>query len=283
MVSSLSVKSEIMRLLENEHLRMTPSDLERELFQRIPNITRATIRSKVRELVSLGQLTYTQHFSTTHLEINYHRKVQVSERIVLSPYEQACIDPGRHLTIHLRSGLAFGAGDHPTTRLVLKSMDEIVATKQRESPFPIKQALDVGTGSGILAIAAAGLGAENVVGVDIDPVACHEASGNVRLNHLDHRVRITPAPLEALFDHQFDLVTMNLRPPTILELCPNLMALSSPAAVWILSGFRKEEQNHLRRQLPKEMSTLLLQKEQNGWAAFAVERCMDGKLCPMRC
>lgn len=282
MVRRLSIKSEIMRLLENERLRITPSDLERELFRRIPNVTRAIIRSKVRELVSLGQLTYTQHFSTTHLEINYHRKVQVSDRIVLSLYEQACIDQSRHLTIHLRSGLAFGAGDHPTTRLVLKSMDEILAMKQRQMAFPIKQALDVGTGTGILAIAAAGLGVEKVVGVDIDPVACHEASRNVRLNKLGHRVRITSAPLEKLFDHQFDLVTMNLRPPTILKLCTNLMALSSPAAVWILSGFRKQEQNRVRRQLPKEMSKLLWQKDQNGWAAFAVERCMGGKFCPMR-
>lgn len=270
-----------MQLLENERLRITPSDLDRELFRRIPNVTRAIIRSNVRELVALGQLTYTQHFSTTHLEINYHRKFQVSDRIVLSLSEQASFDQSRHLTIHLRSGLAFGAGDHPTTRLVLKSLDEILAARTTERTFPIKQALDVGTGTGILAIAAAGLGVETVVGLDVDPVACHEARRNVRLNNLDHRVRITAAPLEALSDHQFDLITMNLRPPTILELCTTLIALSSPAAIWILSGFRKEEQSRVRRQLPGEMSTLLWQKDQNGWAAFAVERRMDGKLSPM--
>lgn len=277
MVRGLSIKSEIIRLLESERLRITPSDLARELCRRIPNVTRAVIRSKVRELVSLGQLTYTQHFSTTHIEINYHRKVQVSDRIVLSLSKQSGIDQSCLLTIQLRSGIAFGAGDHPTTRLVLKSMDDILAAKKRERTFPIKRALDVGTGTGILAIAAAGLGVENVVGVDVDPVACHEASKNVRLNNLDHRVRITSAPLEELFDHRFNLITMNLRPPTIGELCSSILALSSPAAVWILSGFRKEEQNRVCKRLPKEMSTPFWQKDQNGWAAFAVERCMGCK------
>lgn len=277
MVRSQSIESEIIRLLEKERLRITPSDLQRELCQRIPNVTRAIIRATVRELVCLGQLTYTQHFSTTHIEINYHRKVQVSDRIVLSLSEKSGVDQGRHLTIRLRSGIAFGAGDHPTTRLVLKSMDHILDTKSRDRVFPIKRALDVGTGTGILAIAAAGLGVENVVGVDVDPVACHEASRNVGLNNMDHRVRITSAPLEELFDHQFDLITMNLRPPTIGHLCPSLMALSSPAAVWILSGFREEEQRRLYKRLPKEMSKPFWQENQNGWAAFAVRRRMGCK------
>jgi ribosomal protein L11 methyltransferase len=270
----MSIKSEIIRLLKKDRLRITPSDLERELCQRIPDITRAVIRSKVRELVSLGQLTYTQHFSTTHIEINYHRKVQVSNRIVLSLSEKSSIDQSRHLTIQLRSGIAFGTGDHPTTRLVLKGLDHILAEKKRERTLPIRQALDVGTGTGILAIAAAGLGIENVVGIDVDPVACHEATSNVRLNNLDHRVRIISAPLEELHNHQFELITMNLRPPTIRELCSNLMELSSPAAVWILSGFRKEEQARVCKRLPQEMTTPFWQSDQQGWAAFAVKRCM---------
>jgi ribosomal protein L11 methyltransferase len=274
LIQGLSIKSEIIRLLENERLRITPLDLERELCRRIPDVTRAAIRSKVRELVSFGQLTYTQHFSTTHIEINYHRKVQVSPRILLSRSEQSPTYQSRHLTIQLCSGIAFGAGDHPTTRLVLKILDHILAAKKRERTFPIKQALDVGTGTGILAIAAAGLGVEKVVGVDVDPVACHEATRNVLLNNLDHRVRITSAPLEELHDNQFDLITMNLRPPTIRELCSNLMALSSPGAVWILSGFRDEEQSLVCKRLPQEMTTPFCQKVQNGWAAFAVKRRM---------
>lgn len=277
MVRSLTIKSEIIRLLEKERLRITPSDLQRELCRRIPNVTRAIIRAAVRELVSLGQLTYTQHFSTTHFEINYHRNVQVSDRIVLSLSEKLTVDQSRHLTIRLSSGIAFGAGDHPTTRLVLKGMDRILDSMSRERDFPIKRALDVGTGTGILAIAAAGLGVENVVGMDIDPVACHEAGRNVGLNNMEHRVRITSAPLEELFDHPFDLITMNLRPPTIRHLYSRLMALSLPAAVWILSGFRKEEQRRLCKRLPEEMSKPFWQEDQNGWAAFAVKRRMGCK------
>jgi ribosomal protein L11 methyltransferase len=273
----LSIKSEILRLLENERLRMTPSDLQRELCRRIPHATRAMIRSKVRELVSAGRLTFTQHFSTTHIEINFHRKVQVSNRIVLSPSEPSGMHGSDLLAIHLHAGIAFGAGDHPTTRLALESMDDILTPKKRDRTWPVRRALDVGTGTGILAIAAARLGVERVLGVDVDPLACHEAVSNVHLNNLAHRVRITSAALEDLSNQQFDLITMNLRPPTIRELSPHVMALSSPAAVWILSGFREEERDRVYQQLPKEMSLLLWQKVQNGWGAFAVKRVVDGK------
>lgn len=271
------LKSEILHLLENERLRITPSDLGRLLRKRFPETSRAFIKGTVRTMVSDGQLVYTHHFSTTHIEINYHQGVKISDGISLAPPNQKRRDTPGHLTIQLHSGTAFGFGDHPTTRLMLRCMDHLYGSENRSSTDKLQQALDVGTGTGVLAIAAAALGRGRAVGIDIDPIACHEANRNVRLNNLKDRVRIISLPLEDLDGMIFDLVTVNLRPPTIRQLIPKLLKLSSSQAVWILSGFRENEQKPLMENLPLEIFNRIWQKREVGWAAIALKRILSRK------
>lgn len=261
----------------NEHLRLTPISLERAITQKIPKTTKRVFRGALKDLLSDGQLIYTQHFSTTHLEINYNRPFKVSDRIVLSPKEFSWRSDEKEIVIWLNDGTAFGAGDHPTTRMVLRGMDNILRPSSAECDMGIQHALDIGTGSGVLAIAAAVMGVQCVEGIDIDVLACHEAMKNVQLNRCDDSVNISQASLEDFHDRKFDLLVANLRPPTIRELIPAMINISSPETVWIISGCRENEKKRILNHLLPDLSNIIWEENQNNWSAFAVKRSLGLK------
>jgi ribosomal protein L11 methyltransferase len=262
-----AIRKAILALLSEEYLRLTPSDLVRAVHRKISTARRREIRQALRALVTLGSIVYSQHNSTTHLEINYQRPVQISDHIVLTP-------PGRRLPekqdcvfIKLLGGTAFGGGEHPTTRMMLQGLDVLL---KKADLVAFDRALDIGTGTGVLAIAAAALGFGWVDAVDIDPAACYEARQNVFLNGVDHGVHISQDSLDPFLNQQYDLILANLRPPTITELIPRLMALSSSRCLWIISGCRLKESERLKQNLPTRYSNVIWQQESTGWAAFAV-------------
>lgn len=272
MVDKAAIKKTVLALLSEEFLRQTPSDLERGVLGRMPLATRRDIRQALRELVSLGSIVYTLHHSTTHLEINYHRPIEISDRIILSPPNHRPRARHDQVVIKLNDGAAFGGGDHPTTRMMLRGLDDLL---QSEGGVPLDRALDIGTGTGVLAIAAAALGFVHVDAVDIDPAACYEAEQNAVLNDVDHGVHISRNSLDPSSKGEYNLILANLRPPTIVALLPIMVALSSSRSFWIISGCRKKEVEHLKERLPRMYSNVVWQAASFNWAAFAVygQRC----------
>ena len=133
-------------------------------------------------------------------------------------------------------GTAFGNGAHPTTCLVLRALDHFFSnTRYLECHGPLR-GLDVGTGTGILAIALAKLGIQEVVGIDTDPCAVSEATYNVLINGLAEQVSISNTALEELVSH-FSLIVANLAYPTLKRIAPSLSAGTEENGFLILSGF----------------------------------------------
>jgi ribosomal protein L11 methyltransferase len=267
LVDEATIKETVAALLSEECSRMTPSDLERAVRRRVPSARRSDIRQALRELVSLGRIVYTQHHSTTHLENNYHRPVRISDRIILTPLDRGLPKMQDCVVIQLMDGVAFGAGDHPTTRMLLRGLDVLL---KKAAGVPLECALDIGTGTGVLAIAAAALGFARVDAVDIDPVACFEANQNALLNGVDHRVHVSQIPIDSHSKRKYNLILANLRPPTIVELLPMMLAVSASRSIWMISGCRKEEGNHLKEKLQTRHSSIIWQAATLGWSAFAV-------------
>ena len=129
--------------------------------------------------------------------------------------------------VEIDPGNAFGAGSHPTTRLLLAWLTEQVE--------PGHRVLDVGCGSGVLAVAAAHLGAGTVVGVDIDPVAVATTSANARRNRVDDVVEATVASLDAIAG-TFDMVVANISAAVLRELAPLVAERVAPGGRVGLSG-----------------------------------------------
>ncbi|UCC51357.1 MAG: 50S ribosomal protein L11 methyltransferase [Anaerolineaceae bacterium] len=130
----------------------------------------------------------------------------------------------------LDPGMAFGTGLHPTTQKCLRALEQIVQ--------PGQQVLDVGTGSGILAIAAVKLGAANVLGVDIDELAVKTAVANAEQNQVSDQVVIWQGDLSSVPARQWDVVLVNILAPVIIGLLDNggLMNYVAESGWLVLSG-----------------------------------------------
>ena len=163
----------------------------------------------------------------------YYRPLPVSERLTVLPAWESVSDTREGLFIRIDPGPAFGTGEHPTTRMCLKAIEEC-------SPPGVWSMLDVGTGSGILAMYGALLGAATVVALDNDPEALRWAGKNIELNRLSNAVRLSPVSIQDIHE-RFTLVAANLILGTILDMMPHFSRVAAPGGRLILSGLLEEQ------------------------------------------
>ena len=157
----------------------------------------------------------------------YYKPTKVGERIVVKPIWEEYEAKENELVLELDPGLAFGTGTHETTRMCIQSLDKYV--KKDSTVF------DVGCGSGILAIAAAKLGAKMAVGVDLDPVAVESAKENVGFNNLDN-IQILYGNLVEVIDGKADIVVANIIAEVICILTEDVKRVLKEDGYFITSG-----------------------------------------------
>lgn len=160
---------------------------------------------------------------------SHYSTFRVGKRIVIRPsWQEYSAAPG-DVVVSLDPGAAFGTGLHPTTRRCLELLDGAVSRGDR--------VLDVGTGSGILAIAALGLGADGAVAVDVDPLAVRVAAANAAVNGARERIALAAGTLDAMEPTAtFDLVVANIIARVIVEIAPRLAGHLAPKGTLIASG-----------------------------------------------
>ncbi len=158
-------------------------------------------------------------------------------RLIIQPSWEEAPRQKEDAVLRIDPGMAFGTGTHATTRLCL---EEIVSLF--DSPDPPRKVLDVGTGSGILALAAAVLGAPRVLGTDIDEEACRAAQENARRNGMEERVEIRVSPLEEL-ERDYDLVLANILAEELARISRDLAERLGPGGILVLSGVLKEKES----------------------------------------
>ena len=269
------VKQHIRQLLCETHLRMTPTDLVTALSVHFPEMDRKRFRTTIRTMVSQGILAYTHHFSSTHIEMASGGAMAVSERLSLNAPITKTDNPSKCLNLMIQSGSAFGRGDHPTTLLSLKAIAWIAKQWENSSGTRGTRTLDIGTGTGVLAMAAVLLGSGKSVGLDIDRLACREAMHNIRVNGLQGKVHIVAGGLDALGPVSFDMIMANLRPPTLVGLMAVMARKTVQNGYWVLSGFRPEEQGDVLAQLPSCFHPVWTRNNRN-WSAIAVRHVKGG-------
>jgi ribosomal protein L11 methyltransferase len=184
-------------------------------------------------------------------------------RTFVRPSWIAAAPPPGAVEVVLDPGMAFGTGTHPTTALCLGALGEIAAAR------PGLSVLDVGTGSGLLAIAARKLGAGRVVGSDDDPEALRVARENAERNGVvleltSADVREIPGP--------FDLVMANILANTLVELAPALSAQVARAGVLLLSGILEGQEEDVRRPFLGAGLGAGEVRRQAGWSLLAFRR-----------
>lgn len=170
--------------------------------------------------------------------------VRIGRLIVHSSWVRVPERPGR-VAITIDPGMAFGTGLHPSTRLCLRALQLTLPHTPRSSVPP--SVFDVGTGSGILAIAAARLGAAHVWAADNDPVAVAAARENARLNGVGRLLRVVRGTGLDKAEGRADLILANLIAEAIVPLLPEVRRRLLPRGVFVGSGIIADRLNAVLR------------------------------------
>ena len=165
----------------------------------------------------------------------HFKPTKVGERIVVKPGWEDYEAADGELVIEMDPGMAFGSGLHETTSMCIKALEKDLGGSYDPSRYPIK-VLDVGTGTGILAMAAVLLGADEALGIDIDDEAVRVANENIVKNGLEGRINIAHGNLMEGIDYAPDIIVANLMADLVIMLSPAAAAQISPGGVYITSG-----------------------------------------------
>jgi len=171
----------------------------------------------------------------------YFKPLRVTKNIIIKPTWERYSPGGHDILIEIDPGMAFGTGQHPSTRMCLQAMEDLIL-QDREARN--RRVLDVGTGTGILGIAAAKLGAGKVVCVDIDKQAVAIAAENARMNGVEDRVDVLYQDAATLAE-TFDLIAANLTARMHIKLRPRLIDLLSRGGFLILSGIIEQNREDI--------------------------------------
>ncbi|HLC21789.1 MAG TPA: 50S ribosomal protein L11 methyltransferase, partial [Candidatus Methylomirabilis sp.] len=172
------------------------------------------------------------------------------------------------LVLCIEPAMAFGTGHHATTRMCLEMLEEVLAHWSGEDGPSV---LDVGAGTGILAIAAAALGARRVVALDTDPEACEAARQNFVLNRVGDRVQVRQGGLETLESgRRFDLILANLDTKTLCPLFGALPERLAPEGRVIISGVPVEEEEKVRTAAHAAGLRLAAHQAEDGWLCLTL-------------
>ena len=192
--------------------------------------------------------------------MQFFKPTQVSPRVMIHPPWD---HPENEIPIHIEidPGMAFGTGTHETTQLCIRLLDELGVPAGAT-------VLDVGTGSGILAMAAVRLGASRAFGVDFDPDAIREAARNAETNGLAASCAWRVGELEAS-DPSGEVVIANILPHVLIAISDGLIAHTLPGGLLILSGILLVEEDRVREHFEAEGMKQVERVEKGDWCALA--------------
>ena len=194
----------------------------------------------------------------------YYKPIKIGERMVIVPAWEKYEPKEGELIVRMDPGMAFGTGTHETTRLVIRLLERYVSEGTR--------VLDVGCGSGILAICASKLGAGECKAYDIDPVAVKVARENIKDSGLTN-VTCDQSDLLRQVDKSggaYDIICANIVADIIIRMTPDVGQYMHRASVILASGIITERADDVIRCFEEHGFCVLEREEENGWCALAV-------------
>ena len=194
------------------------------------------------------ELVEAHHFTYDQWQGGGLETIKVDKFVVVPPWKQADADEGSILIV-LDPGVVFGNGLHPTTRDCLKALSYAYGQQ------PFQRVLDLGTGTGVLALAAAFLGAEGVLAVDINPLCVKTAMRNIGLNRLHDIIRTVEGPAEHFVDEPSDLVVANIHHEVIERLLDRGAFRDTDR--FVISGLMRSQFRDVRSRLEKNRFRIL--------------------------
>ncbi len=192
----------------------------------------------------------------------YFNPTPVGKKLLIRPTWRDDYDPEGRVVLNIDPGLAFGTGSHETTRLCLETIEKYLKAGDT--------VLDVGCGSGILAISSLLLGASTAVGVDIDEVAVRTAVENAELNKVSERFTAIHGDLTEKVSGKYNLVVANIVADAIISLSKGVKEFMDPDSVYIMSGIIDTRGDEVAVAVERDFQ-LIGRYEDNGWVCLVAK------------
>ncbi|WP_100406743.1 50S ribosomal protein L11 methyltransferase [Bacillus solitudinis] len=190
----------------------------------------------------------------------YYKPVRVSNSITISPTWEDYQPVEGETVIELDPGMAFGTGTHPTTVLCIQSLEKVLSGGEH--------VIDVGTGSGVLSIAAAKLGAKQVLALDLDEVAVKSALMNVKVNHAEDVISVKQNNLLEHIEGPYDVAVANILAEVIVQFVQDAAAILKPGGKYITSGIIKRKKQEVKDALVEGGFSIDEVLEMDDWVAI---------------
>ena len=195
----------------------------------------------------------------------YFHPIKIGERLLIRPTWEDEYDAEGRAILHLEPGLAFGTGSHETTRLCLEALEKNIKGGEK--------VLDVGCGSGILAIASLLLGADSATGVDIDELAVKTAEENGKMNGFGNdRLTFIHGDLADKVSGKFDIVVANIVADVIIMFCKTVPDFMADNAVFITSGIIDIREQEVVDAFAENGFEIIARHADGGWRCFECRR-----------
>ena len=207
----------------------------------------------------------------------YFKPIRVSERLTIKPTWEDYTPTPEELILELDPGMAFGTGTHATTSLCLKTLEKVIQGGE--------DVVDVGTGSGILAIAASKLGARHVLAVDLDPVAVSSASENAKLNGLEGQITVKLSDLLGVLKASetgetadlgvnipVQVVVANILAEIILLFVDDVYEVLQPGGYYVASGIISSKEAEVEKALLAAKFTIVEKNYDQDWVVLVARK-----------
>jgi ribosomal protein L11 methyltransferase len=259
-----------MKIVAASPGRISPQYFEKTISETY-GLEKIRAKQILKDLIGQGELEYTYEYGSTYLVRSFNKPVRISTHVVVMPAGHSYHPAPDDVVIQIQSGAAFGGGRHPATRLSVKGIEYVLKIVSPDGLHQHYSVLDIGTGSGILAIAAVCLGAKKGLGIDIDPCAIAEAGENIALNNLENRIVISDRKIDSI-DQAFSMVIANLRYPSLKNFCPQISKLTDTGGWVVLSGFRPHERDDLMDLYTAKYFKCIWIADENDWAVAVLKK-----------
>ncbi len=175
----------------------------------------------------------------------------------------------KSIELIIEPGISFGSGQHPTTQLCIAAIDFCFFKKQMMDSKTSSTGADIGTGSGVLAMAMCLAGLASCKAYEIDPVSINEAKKNIALNHLTKRVKVIEDYMKES-KNTFSIISANLRFPTLTLLSDMIYASLIENGIAIISGVREWEKDQFVTFYSEKGFRLVWQQDEKNWSGFVL-------------
>ena len=232
----------------------------------------AVIKEKIRNLTEFGLSigSGTVELSNVNQEDwesawkQYFKPVHVTDRIVVKPEWEEYSPQEGEIVIEIDPGMAFGTGTHETTSMCINQIEKNLKAGD--------MVIDIGSGSGILSMAAVLLGAEKATGVDLDPVAVRVALENVELNNLQDKIDILHGNLTDVIREKADIVVANIMADIILILLEDVREFIKDDGLFISSGIIQEKRAAVEARLLEKNFRIVEVETKREWCAITAQK-----------